>query len=146
MFILFILTGLLIVGLKRTGLVPIILFCQASAITIVCSRLGLAAPLIVLAFTVKALIIPSLLYYIVRRTIVFDDNWSAIPVSVVIALVLAMIVAGYLLARRLDAGDGHATARPGGRCPQRRQDAPQQTAHFRGLDAGDGPIRIGHVR
>jgi hydrogenase-4 component E len=104
MLILFILTSIVIIGIKKSSLIPMVVFCQASAIAIVCYRYGLAVPLVVCAFTFKALIIPLLLYYIVRKTIAFDQDGSIIPVSVVITLVLAFSVAAYFFARQLDTG------------------------------------------
>jgi hydrogenase-4 component E len=104
MFILIIITGLLIIGLKKSSLLPFILFCQASVITIICYRSGQTVPFVVLAFTIKALIIPLLLYYIVRKTIALDKEVSAIPASMVISLVLALFVGACFFTRRLNAG------------------------------------------
>jgi hydrogenase-4 component E len=104
MLIFFMLTGLFIIGLKKSDLIPAIIFCQAFAIAAICYRLGMEPPLLVLAFTVKALIIPVLFYHLVRKTIVFEQKPSAIPVAVVIALVLALYVAATLFARHLQAG------------------------------------------
>jgi hydrogenase-4 component E len=104
MLILFIITGLIIIGLKKSSLLPFILFCQASVITILSCRSGLSVPLVVLAFTLKALIIPLLLYYIVRKIIAFDQEESVIPVPVVVFLVLVLSFAAFLFTRQLNEG------------------------------------------
>ncbi|MGA2505964.1 MAG: hypothetical protein ABSF80_00625 [Chitinispirillaceae bacterium] len=104
MLVLFIITGLIVLGLKKPSLLPIILFCQASVITIICYRSGLAVPFVVLVFTLKALIIPLLLYYIVRKIIAFNQEESVIPAPLVISLVLALSVAAFFFTRQLHAG------------------------------------------
>jgi hydrogenase-4 component E len=104
MLIFFMLTGLFIIGLKKSDLIPVIIFCQASAITVICYRLEMDILLLVLAFTVKALIIPLLFYYLVRKTVAFEQKPSVIPVSAVIGLVFAVFVAASLFARQLHAG------------------------------------------
>jgi hydrogenase-4 component E len=104
MLILFLLTSIVITGIKRPSLIPIIVFCQASAIAIVCYRSGMAIPPVACAFAVKAVIIPLLLYSIVRKTIAFDQDGSIVPVSAVITLVLAFSVTAYFFARQLNAG------------------------------------------
>jgi hydrogenase-4 component E len=104
MLIVFILTGIVITGIRKSSLVPVIVFCQAAAVTIVCYRHGLAVPLAVCALAVKALIIPLLLYYCVRKTVSFNQDASVIPSSIIITLVVAFCVAAYLFARQLNAG------------------------------------------
>jgi|GEM_PF-3212863 Hydrogenase 4 membrane component (E) len=104
MFIVLIFTGLIVLVLKKADLVPAIILCQVSAIAIICYRLGMEVPLVVLAFAVKAFIVPLLLYYIIRKTIVTDRDDSAIPLSVLIALTLALFVAAYLFDHQLHAG------------------------------------------
>jgi hydrogenase-4 component E len=104
MLALFIITGLIIIGLKKTDLLPFVLFCQASVITVICYRSGLTFPLVVLVFTFKALTIPLLLYYIVRKIIAFNQETSVIPAPLVISLVLALFVAAIFFTRQLHAG------------------------------------------
>lgn len=104
MLVLFIITGFIVLGLKKPGLLPLILFCQASVITIICYRSGLTFPLVVLVFTLKALIIPLLLYSIVRKIIAFNQEASVIPAPLVISLVLALSVAAFFFTRQLHAG------------------------------------------
>lgn len=104
MLILFMVTGLVIIGLKKLDLIPVILCCQAATMTVICHRLGLEVPLIVLAFTVKALILPLLLYYVIRKTVVYEEKPTAMPVSVIVALVAAIFIAAYFLTRQLNAG------------------------------------------
>jgi hydrogenase-4 component E len=104
MLILLILTSIIIIGLKKLDLIPVIIFCQASAIAIICYRMGLGGPPIALVFTVKALIIPLLLYYVVKKTIVYDQKPMAFPVAVIIILVAAIFVAAYFFTRRMGAG------------------------------------------
>jgi hydrogenase-4 component E len=104
MLILLILTSLFIIGLKKLDLIPVIIFCQASAIAIICYRMGLEVPLLVFVFTVKALIIPLLLYYVVKKTIVYDQKPTAFPVAVIVALVAVIFVAAYFFTRQMNAG------------------------------------------
>lgn len=103
MFIVLILTGLIVLVLKKADIVPVIIFCQVSVIAIICHRLGMEVPLVVLVFAIKALIVPLLLYYIVRKTMTIDQDESAIPLSMLIALVLALFVAAYLFAHHVQA-------------------------------------------
>jgi hydrogenase-4 component E len=104
MLILFIISGLLILVLKKPDLVPVIIFCQVSAVAVICYRSGLDIPLLALVVATKALIIPLLLYYIVRKTTVFVQKPPVIPASVVFALVLLLFAAAYLFTRHLQAG------------------------------------------
>lgn len=104
MFILFVLTGLCVLVMKKTDLVPGIIFCQASIMAIVCHRIGLEVPVIVLIVTVKAAVIPVLLYYCIRKTGTRGHDSSSMPASVLVAVVLALFAAAYLFTRQLDAG------------------------------------------
>lgn len=104
MIILCIITGLIVLVLKKADLVPAIIFCQVSAMATVCYRLGMEVPLVVLALAIKALIVPVLLYYIIRKTDSIDRNESALPFSVVIVLVLALCIASYLFSHHLHEG------------------------------------------
>jgi hydrogenase-4 component E len=104
MSILFIITGLFIIGLKKSSLLPFILFCQAFVITIISYRSGLTVPLAVLVFTLKAVIIPLLFYYIVRKTIAIDKDESVVPVLLILFLVLALSVAAYFITLQLNEG------------------------------------------
>lgn len=98
------LTSLFVIGLRKSDLIPVIIFCQVFAMTVICYRMEMVVPLLVLAFTVKGLVIPLLFYYLVRKTIVFEQNPSVIPVSAAIALVLVIFSASSLFAHHLHAG------------------------------------------
>ena len=98
------LTCLFLIGLRKSDLIPIIIFCQVCAMTVIGYRMGMEIPLLVLALMVKGLVIPLVFYYLVRKTIVFEQNPSAIPVSAAIVLVLAIFAAASLFAHHLHAG------------------------------------------
>jgi hydrogenase-4 component E len=104
MLVLFIITGLIIIGLKKTDLLPFILFCQAFVMTFICYRSGLTFPLVVLVFTLKALIIPLLLYYVIRKIIAGNREESVIPAPLVVSLVITLSIAAFLFTRQLNAG------------------------------------------